>query len=81
MRPQKPHDWPARDRCCWIDGDPRNGGTFCGEPTVNGGAWCDVHRERCYLPADQVEREVARMRLMARNKGAGRECAHLIPAF
>lgn len=34
--------------CRWIDGDPRNGGTFCGQPTDVGKSWCGHHHGRVY---------------------------------
>lgn len=78
-----PHDFPARGCCQWIEGDPRNGGTFCGQPAALGSAWCAGHHARCYLPvgSSEARQEVARMNLIAGNRKVGRACAHFIPAF
>lgn len=35
--------------CRWIDGDPRHGGTFCGQPTDVGKSWCEHHHGRVYV--------------------------------
>lgn len=44
---------PAGRQCQWIEGEPGgDDGCKCLRRTVPGGSWCEVHRERVYLPPE-----------------------------
>lgn len=41
--------------CKYMAGDPREGGTFCGEKAVRGQSWCAYHYHIVYMPRGMME--------------------------